>query len=229
MMKMSRRSLLLRPVLLAIALLLLHVSAGVAQVGKLLPVDEAVRDPDFFTFRAQLQAAVARHDTAAVLDIVDPKITNSFGGDGGLQEFREQWKLSGADSPLWAELGLLLALGGTFNGRDNFAAPYVWNRWPDELDAFEHVAAVGSNVRVRSKPSLDSQILAKLSFEIVPVSSGRNQELTPKQRDQWWAVRLRDGREGYVSSQYVRSAVGYRAIFSRQSGSWRLTTLVAGD
>lgn len=43
-------------------------------MGKLLPTDEAVRDPQLFAFRAQLQAAIARHDVQAVLDAVHPNI-----------------------------------------------------------------------------------------------------------------------------------------------------------
>ncbi len=36
---------------------------ALAQRAMVLPVDEAVHDPEFFLFRAGLQAAVARHDT----------------------------------------------------------------------------------------------------------------------------------------------------------------------
>jgi hypothetical protein len=47
------------------------------------PVDEGVTDPDFFIFRARLQAALVDRDTAEILRIVDLGIRNSFGGDGG--------------------------------------------------------------------------------------------------------------------------------------------------
>lgn len=227
-MDVMRKSPSHRPVFLLVALLLFHAMAGAAQVGKLLPVDDAARDPDLFAFRAQLQAAIARHDVAGVLEMVDPNIRTSFGGGGGVDGFREQWKLAGADSPLWAELGMVLALGGTFQDKDNFVASYVFSRWPEKFDSFEHVAAIGSNIRVRSKPSLDSQVLTRLSFDIVRLSSA-NQKLTPQQAGQWKAVQLRDGRTGYVSSQYVRSPIDYRTFLTRKGGSWRLATLVAGD
>lgn len=67
------------------ALFFLYATLAAAQVGKLLPVDEAVRDPEFFAFRAQLQAAVARHDAEAVLAAVDPNIQTSFGSGGGIE------------------------------------------------------------------------------------------------------------------------------------------------
>ncbi len=48
----------------AVAVLALVVAAGVlaqaAAPRRLLPVDEAATQPDFFTFRAQLLTAVAR-------------------------------------------------------------------------------------------------------------------------------------------------------------------------
>ena len=47
------------------------------------PVDEAVTDPEFFLFRARVQTAVATHDTAEIMRMVEPGILNSFGGDGG--------------------------------------------------------------------------------------------------------------------------------------------------
>src|SRR5687767_3243003 len=56
------------------------------------PVDEASTVPDFFSFRAQLQAAVARRDTAAVEAALDPAVRLSFGGESGLDGFRRMWK-----------------------------------------------------------------------------------------------------------------------------------------
>jgi hypothetical protein len=219
-----------RPFLLAALLLVGAASAGLAQVGKLLPSDEAVRNPELFAFRARLQAAVARHDTTALLEVVDPNIKIGFGGNDGIEAFKNEWKLQeGGNSPLWDELGLVLALGGSFRDANNFVAPYVFSRWPENLDSFEHVAVLGSNVRVRAEPRPDGRVLAALSFDIVPLSSTGRSRLTPEQMREWTAVKLRDGRTGYIASRYVRSSVGYRAFLTRQDGRWRLTLFVAGD
>lgn len=220
---------LLRSLLLAAALVT-AASAAQAQVAKLLPVDEAARDPGFFVFRARLQEAVARHDTAAVLDAIDPNIKIGFGGKDGAAAFRETWKLQDGDkSPLWAELGLVLALGGGFRGTSSFEAPYVFSRWPETTDAFEHVAVLGTDVRVRSAPSLDGKILASLGFDLVRLSQAGRSRLTPEQAKEWTAVELKGGRTGYVASRYVRSSVGYRALFNKINGRWRMTAFVAGD
>lgn len=123
-----------------------------AQVGTLLPVDEASRDPELLMFRARLQEAVARHDLDAVVEAIDPEIRSSFGGEGGIAEFREQWDLPGDKSDFWHELGLALSLGGTFYSESEFMAPYLFKNFPEDLDAFEHLALIGSDVRVRASP-----------------------------------------------------------------------------
>jgi hypothetical protein len=221
---------LLRSLLLTLAVLVSAASPGLAQVGKLLPVDEAVRDPAFFVFRARLQEAVARHDTTAVLEAVDPNIKIGFGGKDGVAAFRKAWKLQNGDkSPLWSELGLALALGGGFQGASGFAAPYVFSRWPEANDAFEHVAVLGTDVRVRAEPRVEGRILATLSFDIVRLSSTGRSRLTPAQAKEWTAVELRGGRTGYISSRFARSSVGYRALFNKVNGRWRMTAFVAGD
>lgn len=218
------------PLLLAAALAILQATAGAAQVGRLLPTDDAARNPDLFAFRAQLQTAVARHDAAAVLEMVNPQIRTTFGDENGMAAFRKQWRPEAADSPLWAELGTLLALGGSFQDADNFVAPYVFSRWPEAFDSFEHAAVIGSGVRVRSAPGLQSGVLGKLGFDIIRLSSAGRQKLSAAQAKEWTAVQLRDGRTGYVASRFVRSPVGYRAFLSRKAGGpWRLTLLVAGD
>jgi hypothetical protein len=223
----------LRPIFLpslrlAILLLTAQTTAVHAQAGKLLPVDEAVRDPELFAFRARLQEAVARHDVAALLEAVDPNIKVDFGGGGGIADFRNAWKLQDGDkSPLWAELGLVLALGGAFQGDNLFAAPYVFTS--NKVDAYEQAVVLGTNVRVRAEPRVGSPVLATLSFDIVRLSQAARSRLTPEQAEEWTAVELQGGRTGYIASRYVRSPIDYRALFNKIDGRWRMTAFVAGD
>ena len=149
----------------ALACLLLVTSVQtIAPPVQLLPVDEASRQPDFFSFRAQLQTSLARHDADAVMAVLDPNIKLSFGGDDGIENFRRMWRPTEADSELWAELGAVLALGGTFSSESSFTAPYVFSKWPDRFDGFEHVALIASNVRIRSAPQADASTVATLEL-----------------------------------------------------------------
>src|SRR5688572_4385383 len=83
-------------------------------VHRLCPVDEAQRDPSFHAFREALKDAANRKDEARLLELVDPAIRTSFGGNGGHDDFRSHWKTSSPDSELWPELTQILTLGGTF-------------------------------------------------------------------------------------------------------------------
>jgi len=211
-----------RPVWTILAILALLAAAPLAQ-QPFLPVDEAGSRPDFFSFRAQLQRAIARHDTAALLAIVHPQIKNSFGDNDGIDEFRTMWNIGAADSEIWGLLGTVLELGGSFHEDNTFVAPYVFSRWPGQIDPFDHVAVIGSDVRVRSQPNADAPVIAAMSFTILPVAR------PDIEVEGWTAVRVEGKRTGYIASQFVRSPIDYRAIFRYESRQWKLVTLVAGD
>jgi hypothetical protein len=198
-------------------------TAPLAAQQPFLPVDEASSRPHFFSFRAQLQRTIARHDTAALLAIVHPQVKNSFGGNDGIDEFRTMWNIGAADSGIWDVLGTVLGLGGSFLGNDTFVAPYVFSRWPGTIDSFEHVAVIGTNVRVRSAPAADAPVIASVSFSILQVAR------PDVETEGWTAVRGAANRNGFIASQFVRSPIDYRAIFRNEGGQWKLVTLVAGD
>ncbi len=212
----------------AITVLAVVVAAGTlaqaAATRRLLPVDEAARQPDFFTFRAQLLTAVARHDAAALMAVVHPNIKCDFGGGEGKAFFEEHWKPGAPGSEVWTELAAVLALGGTFDTPDSFVAPYVFSRWPRGVDGFEHVAVVGDRVRIRTAPRQDAEPAAVSSFEILPLA--RPSGDTP---EEWTAVALAGKRIGYVASRFVRSPIGYRAFFARADGRWQMLMFIAGD
>lgn len=109
------------------------------------------------------------------------------------------------------------SFGGN-DGMDEF-----FSRWPPSLDPFEHVAAIGSGIRIRSQPAAASETVGSVSFAILRLAPG-----AADARDGWTAVLL-DGRTGYIASRLVRSPVAFRAFFSDASGQWRLAMFVAGD
>ena len=186
---------------------------------RVLPVDEAAAQPDFFSFRARLQTAIARRDEAAVLAAADPGIRTSFGSDHGLNPFRAQ--LSDSKSTIWADLAAALALGGAFRSMDSFEAPYVFAKWPD-VDSFECSAVIGDLVRVRASAEPDSAVVTRVSFDVVQVVPQQGSAGAVR-------VRLWNGRTGFIAAAYLRSPVAHRAIFQRVRGQWRLAAFVAGD
>src|SRR5688572_24197903 len=188
----------------------------------LLPVDEAAKNPDFLAFRMRLQDIVARKDTAALMEVVHPHIKIGFGGDDGAAAFLEEWKPREPGSTLWKELGEVLRLGGTFDGPTNFTTPYTFSRWPDGIDAFDFAAVTGSNVRIRTAPSLNAPVVTTVSYAILEVVYEQ------KPVEGWTAVKL-DGKTAYLGARYIRSPVDYRARFEYIEGRWRLLMFLAGD
>jgi hypothetical protein len=197
--------------------------AAVTPQATLAPLDEAARQPDFLTFRQSLQQAVAAHDVAALLAAIDPNIKVSFGDDNGVDAFKRFWRLEAPDSKIWRELGAVLLAGGGFQGSNTFVAPYVFVRWPERFDAFEHVAVIGRGVRIRGAASLSGRQIATVSYAILEAPAGVDPEA------EWTAVTLADGRSGFIASRLIRSPVGYRAFFVKGAAGWRLSMFVAGD
>lgn len=77
---------------IALATVVSMTYAGIAgQNRKLYPADDAAKDPTFFTFRARLIQAVQRRDSAYLISILASNISNSFGGSGGVEEFKQMW------------------------------------------------------------------------------------------------------------------------------------------
>jgi hypothetical protein len=189
----------------------------------LRPVDDAARVPDFLTFRAQLQVAIARRDLDAVMAALHPDVKLSFGGDDGIATFAPLWSPTAPDTKLWETLACVLALGGTFIDDTTFTAPYVFTQWPQDVDAFEHVAIVGSGVRVRAAPNTAAAVLDSLSFVIVPLADPSSLD------EEWLPVRLPAQRIGYVHRRYARSPIDYRISFVKQGGRWRIVMFLAGD
>jgi hypothetical protein len=188
----------------------------------LMPVDEAIRMPDFFTYRARLQMAVAAHDTDAVLSMVDPNIKLGFGGDDGLRRLRE--KLTGAEAPeYWRSLGRILALGGAFKSASSFEAPYVFSNWPERTDAFECGAVTGAHVAVRKEGRPDAAILTRTSYAIVRLGGETSANKG------WSMVHLSTGQKGYIHTDFLWGSTALRAVFNLIGGQWRMTGLVSGD
>lgn len=222
----------MRSILLGLSLL----SAGLGQAGelpktyqphKLLPVDEARADSSFRAFRDKLMNAITHKDAKFLLSIVDPKIKLSFGGDEGVESFRKLWKPENPASEVWRELRGLLRLGGTFTkSKNEFWAPYVFSRFPDEYDGFSYSAIIARDVKIFSAPRKSAPAIATLSYDIVQTPL---QDPEKGKNAGWVHVRLSDGREGFADRQSVRSPTDYRAGFKKAGDNWMLTQFVAGD
>lgn len=207
------------------------VAAGaMAQTARILPVDEAPRDPSFAAFRGRLQEAVKQRKTPGLLEALDAKILISFGGDNGVAAFRKRWALDkdAEKSPVWNELETILSLGGAWVQNETgkkvtFCAPYVYTQMPEDDSETPALAAIlGKDVPLRSAPRENGGVIRRLSYNRVRIVSGEGEY-------RWRKIQTLDRVEGYVFSTEVRSAGEARACFDKKGGVWKMTSLVGGD
>lgn len=128
--------------------------ATAAEERYVKPVDEAAKDASFLAFRTKLIVAVESRDANYIIGIIDPQIKLSFGGAGGIADFKRIWKINAKYSQFWDEFLRVIKNGGAFDGRgknkySSFIAPYTFSSWPDDIDGFEYVAIFGSDVNLR--------------------------------------------------------------------------------
>jgi hypothetical protein len=199
------------------------------------PVDEAAKDASFLKYRNALLQAVVARDTEAVIAFSDPKISLSFGGQEGHDDFREALNvpvenLAERNKPkaaqlreaYWQELETVLKMGGKFV-EGGFSAPYTWvSPEPDHMDPYDVHYVIGKNVLMRSAGNINAPVIRHLSYNVVAVY--------PKDGNaEYQSVRLPDGTDGFVASRYLRFMLDYRANFNKHDGKWLMTSFLAGD
>lgn len=219
---------------LVIALLLASPALAAApppvKVPEILkPADEGVKDKSFLGYRKQLQSAIKAKSMKALAKLLDPNIQLNFGGGTGVAAFKSIWKPHDPNTAIWKILGLVVNNGGHFNSATQFAAPYVYSAWPNDIDAFNYAAITKDGAELFDAPHESRKAIRRLGYEIIEVlqSSGKPQSETSD--DDWSEIKTGDGKRGYVQSKHYRSSIDYRAIFEKRKGKWRMTVLVAGD
>ncbi len=207
--------------------------SGFGQERYVRPVDEAKQDASFYAFRTRLIAAAEKHDAKFINSVLDPKIQLSFGGHAGLKDFKEMWAIEKPNSKFWDEFLPVIKNGGSFfkEGKTKiFYAPYTFNSFPSDLDGFEHFAIFGNNVNLRERPDAGSNIVDRLSYNVVKIENEAT-VMKPGNSDEadWYKVATLGGKTGYVKAEYVRSPIDYRAGFEKKRGQWKMVTFIAGD
>lgn len=202
----------------ALAALTLATSTLCAFAEPVPPVDEGAANPSFAAFRSELIAIVEARDLSRLEPILHPDIRISFGTGGGRADAMAEFQ---ANPERWEELGELLALGGKFEEPTRFVAPYTFHVEVD--DPYTTAVVIGTNVNVRAQPSTGSPVLAQLSHETVTL--GENAFAT----EGWFKIELQGGRPGYVSADFARLILDYRAGFVLTDGAWLMDFFLAGD
>ncbi len=209
--------------LLAIAL---AVAPAFAQERKLPPVDEAAGDASWLRFKKQLLGAVEKRDKQFLLSILHKNVRNQDVRTRGIANFRKQWELDTADSPVWRELATALQLGGAWIKRDKqpreFCAPYLLGKWPEDVMPFDNGVVISRDAAVQAEPSASSAALGTLSYDIVQVSDWEIDDKAAEVKQKWVKIRYRN-RDGYIPEEQIRSPIEQAACFVKSGNGWRMT------
>jgi hypothetical protein len=200
------------------------------------PIDQVESGSDFFEFREQLRQAISDRNADYIRSIADPNIKLSFGNPISLDDL----DIDNPDAPFWQYLERSLAIGcinttpGNPPDDTSWACPYVFQA-PEITDAFEDVFIVGEGVEVHTEANASSPVVEVVSNEILKSDSQTLGTLSEAQLraietfEGWRPVILPEGRRGFVSSRYAYSPIGYRAIFAKVDGAWKMQAFVSGD
>lgn len=197
--------------------------------------DEAFKDASFQKFRSDLITELKKRNVRHLLSVIDPAIRVSFGTEEGISGFVEMWQPERANSKIWKELLTVLENGGEFHENDGintFWAPYTFASFPFDVDPFETMIIFGNNVNLRQRPSTGSNVVGQLSYNIITIDWENS--VKPEGRSDysdytWLKISTLGGQKGFVSADYVRSHLDYRAGFEKKDGKWKMTAFIAGD
>ena len=211
-----------------------YTDLGGANDIKLYPIDEASQNADFESFRNELLEAVKQKDLEFLKEHIDENIKYSFGANDKITGFLKEWNLNTNpnESRLWDELNKVLLLGGTFNDNEKtlFTAPYVFTKFPEDIDAFQYLAIIDENVKIYTDSDINSKIEGELNYSIVKLLERDDKPIEINgETTSWIKVETLSGNSGFILDKYARSPIDYRASFKNINGTWKLMFFVAGD
>jgi hypothetical protein len=171
-----------------------------------------------------MRAIVSRKDSRALLALMAPDFKVEFDAGKGPTVFRRHWQLAPI-SRVWPILERVLSLGGTFYSDSLFALPYVYTRFPLDLDRLHYVVAIGE-IPMRATPDATGAQVAVLKDAILQLAS----PLTPPAMladVPFVAVQHPEHGVCYVAGSDVYSPAGHRVFFEKRQGQWRWLSLAA--
>lgn len=191
--------------------------------GPLAPRNECSSVAGLGTLHDALRQAAQARDADALLALVDPDVLLDFGGGSGREELRT--RLTAPDYRLWDEIDRALALGcglsQSVDGERYASWPWYFSKDIIPLDPYEAMIVTAANVPLREGASAQARQIGAVSWDYVRVTEWVDADYTP--------VTTRDGREGFMPTERLRSLVDYRLVANETDDGWRITAFVAGD
>lgn len=173
-----------------------------------------------------LRELVKDRDYRALELLLEQNFRVEFDVGKGPKAFHAYWCPQTPDSTLWPVLDKLLSLDGAFYSKTLFCLPYVFARFPFDLDPLEHVVALGSDVRLLSAPDSQAEMIGSLDHSIVSLA----EPLQPPvllQPDRFLEIKHPTIGRCYVWSPDVYHPAAHRMFFEKRNGQWKWISLAA--
>lgn len=196
------------------------------------PVDESAKDPELAALIATLVKAADEKNFKPFEDAISPNAMASFGGDEGVEGFKNAYGLPDPNSPFWAEFKEAVALGGTITSDGEtkttyYATPYTYANWPEDIDSFSNTVAIGPKTMLYAKPEDGAKTLGDVTHQILELVE-EAPEAKGAAPEGWVHVKF-EGKTGYVKAAEQRSSIDYRLILQKTENRWWIGAFVAGD
>jgi hypothetical protein len=193
-------------------------------LAKLPPADEASRDPGLAALVAKVRSLTARRNSSGLEALMLPTFRVEFDAGKGPAAFRRHWHPESRSSALWQVLERLFSLGGTLYSGTLFALPYVYTRFPADLDPLGHVVAVKPDIRILDRPGQDGSPVATLNHAIIPLAE-RLRPPVIMSAEGYLEVKVPRAGWCFVRESDVYSPAAHRAFFEKREGHWRWISL----
>jgi hypothetical protein len=184
-------------------------------------------DPSLITLIVRLRKIVAAREHLALEALMHSLFRVEFNVGKGPAAFRRHWHPESAASPVWEVLQRLLALPAHRYSDALYGVPYVFARFPFDLDPLRHVVAVKDAVALLAEPKPDAKRVGTLgNSTIIPLTQPLQPPVVISSGTFIDLMHPVVGR-CFAASSDIYHPAAHRAFFEKRGGRWRWISLAA--
>ena len=196
------------------------------ELRKIPPPGVASRDAALTALLNRMRRIVTERDYRSLDGLMSPTFRVEFDVGQGPRVFRNHWRTESHQSPLWKILERLLSLEGTFYSPTLYVLPYLYARFPIDLNPLEYVVAVNQEVPLFAKPEPGAEPIGLLQHSIVPLAKPLEPPVIIP-AEGFIEVNHPSLGRCFAGAGSVYCAAGHRAFFEKRNGKWRWISLAA--
>jgi len=182
---------------------------------RLAPVDESKQDAGFGVFLTALRVVARNRDAAGLQKLCAVDVITGIDAPPGPAELARKMQAGG-----WVQLQTVLEFGAA-RYEKGFVLPYLFGKFPEDLDAIEHVVTIRSGAVLRAAGREDAAVVCPLDYDILKVEDARPV-------NGWVRAARLDGPRGWVAGTDIRSTGAERIFIEKNGGVWKITAWASG-